>query len=162
MRPLAHYSPSGVAPRHQGESHDMPKLTDDTWQAIRGQWATGASDASLATLYGVSRQTIKRRAAAQQWQRDDAARAHANDPLKGVGRMAPTGHRASRSSTGRNWRASTRRNGPRSMPFRPTCWPLCRASAPGFRRVSPARYRAVKTASRPRARQTAHRASIPA
>ena len=50
----------------------MPKLTDDTWQAIREQWETGASDASLATLYGVSRQTIKRRAAAQQWQRDEA------------------------------------------------------------------------------------------
>ena len=64
----------------------MPKLTDDTWQAIRGQWATGASDASLATLYGDSRQTIKRRAAAQQRQRDDAC--------EGARERSPEGRRA--------------------------------------------------------------------
>ncbi len=70
----------------------MPKLTDDTWQAIRGQWATGASDASLATLYGVSRQTIKRRAAAQQWQRDDAC--------EGARERSPEGRQANGSDGG--------------------------------------------------------------
>jgi hypothetical protein len=40
----------------------MPKLTDETWQAIRDQWTTGASGPSLAAQYGVSRQSIKSRA----------------------------------------------------------------------------------------------------
>lgn len=70
----------------------MPKLTDDTWQAIRGQWETGASDASLAARYGVSRQTIKRRAAAHQWQRDDAC--------EGAGERSPEGRRANGSDGG--------------------------------------------------------------
>ena len=48
----------------------MPKLTDETWQVIRDQWAAGASDAALATQFGVSRQTIERRATTHKWRND--------------------------------------------------------------------------------------------
>ena len=88
----------------------MPKLTDDTWQVIRDQWAAGASDAALATQFGVSRQTIERRATAQQWPRNDACEGTSERPpdrpqTKGpYPRAEDGGRRASRSATAHNWR----------------------------------------------------------
>ena len=58
----------------------MPKLTDETWQVIRDQWAAGASDAALATQFGVSRQTIERRATAHEWHRNDACEGTSGRP----------------------------------------------------------------------------------
>ncbi len=141
----------------------MPELTDDAWQAIRDQWETGASDASLATRYGVSLQAIKRRAAAQQWQRDDAC--------EGARERSPEGRRANGPD-----------GGPSGQPILDRAQLALKHQAEwaaldaiqadvlaafqsirtGFRRVSPARYRADKTASRPMARKTSHRTAIPA
>ena len=67
--------------RQKTDANDPSKLTDDTWQAIRDQWETGASDASLAMRYFLSLQAIERHAAAHQWQRADAP--------EGVSRGAP-------------------------------------------------------------------------